>query len=440
MEAAGYFNDWEMLQNPDANLVTAPDSSESWSDFDRAKTDSGGVIRSDYFAIDSEKVVEGDGEVGFIESGDRSSVDSCLNHGQGDDAEKQVGFDGIEIPRGNLGGLGSNSGSDRLDAEEFGDFEGKSDLGCEDDAKKAVGSGGIELPSGKLSDFLLDSGGDGSVAQKFEGFDGGNVLGFEDDVKEEVGFEGIGETEGVEVEPKNFREFWSDMSSDDGMVFESSGFDEKIEMGYEEDAKGEVGFEGITTEHKNPNEFLMGSGGDELIAGESGGVEGEGELSDVQSPKRGDGSQSRGIKEAEGAVMSDSVEFVERDGDESPLGVDDAAAGEVKSGEGAKKVVVWWKLPLELLKFCVFRVSPVWSISIAAAVMGIIILRRRLYRMKLKSQSIPLNLNDEKKVSEVMVRVARFNEAISVVRRIPVVRSSLPAAGGVIPWPVVSLR
>ena len=44
------------------------------------------------------------------------------------------------------------------------------------------------------------------------------------------------------------------------------------------------------------------------------------------------------------------------------------------------------------------------------------------------------------KVSQIMVRVARLNEAFSVVKRVPIIRSSLPGAGGVTPWPVMGLR
>lgn len=43
------------------------------------------------------------------------------------------------------------------------------------------------------------------------------------------------------------------------------------------------------------------------------------------------------------------------------------------------------------------------------------------------------------KVSQFMSRAARLNEAFSVVRRVPIIRPSLPAAG-VTPWPVISLR
>lgn len=109
-------------------------------------------------------------------------------------------------------------------------------------------------------------------------------------------------------------------------------------------------------------------------------------------------------------------------------------------GGGEKKGVVWWKLPLELLKFCAFRLRPVWSIPIAAAIVGVMLFGRRLYRMKHKSRNIPLKLAiDDKKASQLMARAAKLNEAFSVVRRVPVVRSSIPV-GGSAPWPLLPLR
>ncbi|XP_023535513.1 uncharacterized protein LOC111796929 isoform X2 [Cucurbita pepo subsp. pepo] len=106
---------------------------------------------------------------------------------------------------------------------------------------------------------------------------------------------------------------------------------------------------------------------------------------------------------------------------------------------GDKRKVVWWKVPLEVLKYCLFKASPVWSFSVAAAVMGFIILGRRLYRMKRKTQSLNLKvILDEKKGSPFMSRAARLNEAFSVVRRVPIVRPALPAAG-INPWPAMSM-
>ncbi|KAG6592351.1 hypothetical protein SDJN03_14697, partial [Cucurbita argyrosperma subsp. sororia] len=115
--------------------------------------------------------------------------------------------------------------------------------------------------------------------------------------------------------------------------------------------------------------------------------------------------------------------------------VDDESGSEV----GDKRKVVWWKVPLEVLKYCLFKASPVWSFSVAAAVMGFIILGRRLYRMKRKTQSLNLKvILDEKKGSPFMSRAARLNEAFSVVRRVPIVRPALPAAG-INPWPAMSM-
>jgi hypothetical protein len=129
----------------------------------------------------------------------------------------------------------------------------------------------------------------------------------------------------------------------------------------------------------------------------------------------------------------------------------DDSKGELESLEGkeggngvieakSERSGVWWNLPLELLKYCVFRASPVWSVSVAAAVLGLVILGRRLYKMKKKTRSLPLKLTlDDKKVSQFMNRAARLNEAFSVVKRVPIIRPSLPAPG-VTSWPIMSLR
>uniref|UniRef100_A0A7N0RCT2 DUF6821 domain-containing protein n=1 Tax=Kalanchoe fedtschenkoi TaxID=63787 RepID=A0A7N0RCT2_KALFE len=105
-----------------------------------------------------------------------------------------------------------------------------------------------------------------------------------------------------------------------------------------------------------------------------------------------------------------------------------------------KKALMWWKLPLELVKFCVFRVSPLWSISVAAAMVGVFIMRRRLHMMKRKTKGLQMKVTvDHKKVDQFMSRAARLNEAFSVVRRVPIIRPPLPAPG-VTPWPVMSMR
>ncbi|KAG9136697.1 hypothetical protein Leryth_004472 [Lithospermum erythrorhizon] len=102
--------------------------------------------------------------------------------------------------------------------------------------------------------------------------------------------------------------------------------------------------------------------------------------------------------------------------------------------------VVWWKLPIELLRYCVFR-GPVWTLSVAAALMGFVLLGRRMY-MKKKKKSRTLGSKipmDDKKISQFVSRAARLNEAFSVVKRVPIIRPSLPS-GGLTPWSVASLR
>lgn len=124
-------------------------------------------------------------------------------------------------------------------------------------------------------------------------------------------------------------------------------------------------------------------------------------------------------------------------------GIDSAAVVEEEGKEDEKRLV-WWKVPLEVLKHWVNPFSVVsmpLSVAAAAAFLGLLILGRRLYKMKRKTQTLKLNLAlDDKKVSQLKGRVARLNEAFSVVRRIPVVRPSLPAASTITLRPVMSMR
>lgn len=70
------------------------------------------------------------------------------------------------------------------------------------------------------------------------------------------------------------------------------------------------------------------------------------------------------------------------------------------SESNEEKKVVWWRVPLEVLRYCVLRVSPVWSLSMAAAaVMGFVLLRRRyLYKMKRKTLGLQLKVIVDDKV------------------------------------------
>lgn len=306
-------------------------------------------------------------------------------------------------------------------------------LGSE--AKGDLGFQGIETADGNLGVSGSDLGKTGSVAMSLGEFEGKDELGHGVDVKNVVGFEGI---EKIVDERDNPIEFWLDSGSKDGSTRE---FDEKTELGLGADAKREDS-EVIGIESKNSGELILDSGGVELVSEKFEGAMGENELDCGDLSKMGDKLESGGVMESGGGKGDglDSSAFVE-EGVEFPSVVESGGGSEVNLGDREKKGVIWYKLPLELLKFCIFRTSPIWSVSIAAAVVGFVILRKRLYKMRRKSRGIPLKVSmDDKKVSQIMVRVARLNEAFSVVKRVPIIRSSLPGAGGVTPWPVMGLR
>ncbi|KAG2312364.1 hypothetical protein Bca52824_023921 [Brassica carinata] len=167
---------------------------------------------------------------------------------------------------------------------------------------------------------------------------------------------------------------------------------------------------GVEEHVEDASKCLSESEGNELVSGDSGVVSGEEEIVSDSEAVEGSGGD---------VVAVDSA--VRASGDES------------KSRE-----TVWWKMPFVLVKYYAFRIGPVWSVSMAAAVMGFVLLGRRLYHMKKKAQRFHLKVAiDEKKVSRVMSQAARLNEAFTEVRRVPVIRPALPSPGA---WPVLSLR
>ncbi|XP_010421923.1 PREDICTED: ATG8-interacting protein 2-like [Camelina sativa] len=114
--------------------------------------------------------------------------------------------------------------------------------------------------------------------------------------------------------------------------------------------------------------------------------------------------------------------------------------GDVRCGdECSSRETVWWKVPFVLLKYSASRVDPVWSVSLAAAVIDFVLLgRRRLYDTKKNPQRFNLKVTiDDKKASQVMSQAARLNQVFTEVRRVPVVRPALPSPGA---WPALSLR
>lgn len=224
----------------------------------------------------------------------------------------------------------------------------------------------------------------------------------------------------IRFERKNSSEFWSDSSFDHADPRKSSDVVNGEEIG-ENDPKNE-----------KLGSFWSAYGGDESAStklgdGENGSEVGFGDATELSGESDG-GNESTVKYEGGHEKHSD---------DDKHTGIE---AERLNDAEGEKRKVVWWKVPLEVLKFCVFRVSPIWSLSVAAAMLGFVILSRRLYKMKRKSRSLQLKVTvDDKKVSQIMSHAARLNEAFSVVRRVPIIRPSLPAAGAT-PWPMMSLR
>ncbi|XP_010539229.1 PREDICTED: ATG8-interacting protein 2-like [Tarenaya hassleriana] len=163
------------------------------------------------------------------------------------------------------------------------------------------------------------------------------------------------------------------------------------------------------------------SGGEVLVSGDSGATTKENEF-----------VSNSGLVSSE-AMVGNEVRIVEREAHSVNL---DAKTGDERKKSG----MVWWKMPFVLLKYCGFKIGPVWTVSMAAAVMGLALLGRRLYNVKKKARRFQLKVTiDDKKVSRVMSQAARLNEAFTEVRRVPVIRPALPSPGAN-PWPVLSLR
>ncbi|KAF5479373.1 hypothetical protein F2P56_000205 [Juglans regia] len=357
---AGEFQDWEVLHNSDTVLVKSDGaatvdpskSDETPRNFEGIDGDSEGMIRSDYFSLESKEryaKTATEGDVSGVDSDNPSWIDPGCE---------------TRYARKNSGEFWSDSSSDRSDDRKLGDFDAKHGLGIAATAKSQMA---------------------------FEGF--------------------------VEIKPEN-----GNLAKLATYETKFSDFDVIREFGSAENAKIQGGFEEfgeIQTEDKPSSNFWSDSGGDALVSMKFG----------ENYEKQRDFSKISGDLDGGNSSIEHKADAI------TELKSDAESGGEGEKGRG-----VWWKVPLEILKYCVFRVSPVWSFSVVAAVMGFVILGRRLYKMKRKSHSLQLKVTvDDKKMSQFMSRAARLNEAFSVVRRVPIIRPQL-AAPGVTPWPAMSLR
>ncbi|KAH6775193.1 transmembrane protein [Perilla frutescens var. hirtella] len=276
-------------------------------------------------------------------------------------------------------------------------------------------------PNKESGEFWSDSGSERSEDRKFSGLEETNGLGFPENEEKGVKFELIEEKEEAAEDLGNYS-------------METGGIDGDSAK-FSDDAEGsQVGVEGnvdlhvesqVLGEEMNGNEGI--ESGDmhvesQVLGEEMSGNEGI-ESGDMHVESRGLGEE---MNENEGIAGGDEI-------------VD--GRGKNNSGELEKRGVVWWKMPMEFLKYCMIRMSPVWTASVAAAVVGFVILGRRLYKMKRKTRGLEIKVAvDDKKASQAMSRAARLNEAFSVVKLVPVIRPSLPAIGSTSNWSVVTLR
>ena len=368
------FQDWELLHSSDSELVKSTVSAPNLSELEGIEGDSEGMIRSDYFSLDSQGRYERPVDVsdgGSVESDNPSWIDPG--------SETQYG-------RKDAGEFWSDSGSDRSDGRKFVEFDAKNELGMGEIEKTGVGLEGETENSGKLW----------SDEPKFNDFDVKNKSGSEERGKSLMGFEGVDEIGG---ENENMGKFGSGLESDLSDERKVSDFDAKNQLKFVESGKSQVGFEEIEEiggESENLGKFYSDSGDigsmeNEFVKIEEEnkeGVGGDGKKPDVSelSDESNGGNESKAEMEGRGEAQNIN---------------ENVRASEEVESKGAKEMkrrVVWWKVPLEFLRYCAFRVSPAWSFSVAAAILGIVILGRRLYRMKRKSKSLQLNVTVDDKV------------------------------------------
>lgn len=172
---------------------------------------------------------------------------------------------------------------------------------------------------------------------------------------------------------------------------------------------------------------------------EDGGADALSESSVLQAAATSDAMQTLQEELEQGKDASAASGCAEPGGDDkdgsSPL----VAAAAPVTGDGERQVVVWRRLPFRFIHYCAWKVSPVWPISIAAALLGIVVLGRRMYRMRRKTQGLPqIKIAfDDKRASQFADRAARLNEAFLIAKRVPALRT---LSGAALPWSMMQER
>ncbi|CAN6244720.1 unnamed protein product [Urochloa humidicola] len=170
---------------------------------------------------------------------------------------------------------------------------------------------------------------------------------------------------------------------------------------------------------------------------EDGKIDAGGESSCLKDAEASDGIHGEQEEQEQGGDASATSGCSEPDSEAKDGGL--PLAHTPGAEEGDKQVAIWWRLPFKLLHYCAWKVKPVWSFSIAAALLGLVVLGRRMYRIKRKAKGLPqIKIAfDDKRSSQFADRAARLNEAFLVARRVPLLRTS---SGAVLPWSMVQER
>lgn len=210
---------------------------------------------------------------------------------------------------------------------------------------------------------------------------------------------------GSEENPSRFLnkdpgEFWTDSSSDRSNERNVVDLLGTIEMGLSENEKKQVDFEAsdkiveIEEKYSENLEKFYSDSSDIVVDPMK--FNDLGENSEVGTEENLD-SQGRSNVSLEEKHENENIENGSERINET---------GDNINGEIGKKSIVWWKMPIEILKYYVSRVSPVWAVSVAAAVMGFMILGRSLYKMKKKNRGLEIKVTMDDKVSALFWWIA----------------------------------
>lgn len=200
---------------------------------------------------------------------------------------------------------------------------------------------------------------------------------------------------------KNSCESWSDSSSDRSEERRFSEIDATNELNSLETVKNCLGFGETEAERESEEIRFRESKFSDLDVIKESNYFGETQAGDkvadncISNLGYGDIVRIPETSEFSSESTGEEGHSVERKSDElAELKCDSRSVDGVE-----KRRISWWKVPFEVLKYCVYRVSPVWSFSVAAAFVGFIILGRRLYKMRRKSPGLKLKITVDDKVS-----------------------------------------